>query len=145
MILAFINTVVIGGTGIYPVFCATLFPWSTLWRCLRRSAGAGDINSGGELPQFAVQRRQGQAMNVTCFPGRGQQHSGVHAEGRRRAAGEHAGVTGVPMRGGGRGDGDTAAGVPSHVPPEVHRPVAGRALDVPGCADATCSRHCRTK
>ena len=40
-------------------------------------------------------------------------------------------MLGVPGRVPGRGDGAAAAGVPAPVPRRVHRPVAGRALDVP--------------
>ena len=40
-------------------------------------------------------------------------------------------MLGVPRRVPGRGDGSAAAGVPAPVPRRVHRPVAGRALDVP--------------
>jgi hypothetical protein len=37
----------------------------------------------------------------------------------------------VPGRGVGRGDGEAAPDVPTHVPPAVHRPVAAPPLDVP--------------
>ena len=46
----------------------------------------------------------------------------------RRGGGD---VLGVPGRVPGRGDGAAAAGVPAPVPRRVHRPVVGRALDVP--------------
>ncbi|XP_066320236.1 RING-H2 finger protein ATL30-like [Miscanthus floridulus] len=107
VILVFINTVGIGGTAfvvytlvwgmkaphviimllvcinasIYPVFCVTFFPWSSLGRCLRGvgvlfclpcgrirrawSAAGDDGDSGFDLPEIVVQR-QGQVRNV--FP-----------------------------------------------------------------------------
>ncbi|XP_021315123.1 uncharacterized protein LOC8085592 [Sorghum bicolor] len=112
MILVFINTVVIGGTAsiiytfergikapqvilmffglfnatIYPIFCLTLFPWSSLGRCLCRvgvllclpwgrmrrawsAAAAGDHDGGDSgfgLPEIVVQRQGQQVRNV--FP-----------------------------------------------------------------------------
>jgi hypothetical protein len=115
MILVFINTVDIGGTGylvyayvrgmrtphivlvflvcvhsIYPFFCASLFPWSSLWRCLcgacsqlfclpcRRAhrARTDHIHRGSGLPQFAVQRRRRQDQVMNVLPREGPVHGG---------------------------------------------------------------------
>ncbi|XP_025791650.1 E3 ubiquitin-protein ligase EL5-like [Panicum hallii] len=140
MILAFINTVGVGGTGllvyahvrgmrtpriilavvcvnasIYPVFCASLFPWSALLRCLRGagsqlclpcrrarrawSAGGDDSRGGSDLPQFAVRRRrQGQAV-MTVLPREGPVHGGA------RAVAAAAAIPAYEQRGGALPDG----------------------------------------
>ncbi|KAI4963986.1 hypothetical protein ZWY2020_008531 [Hordeum vulgare] len=146
VVLLFWATVV---ACVYRALCGILLPWSTLRRCLAsvprhlrlRAAGSRAQRRGGgggnALP--ASGRKYTEPVHARAGPGAagawrraggdGVRHPDVRAAGGRR---RRVGVRGVPRGGGEGGRGEAAAGVPAHVPPAVHRPVAAPARDVPG-------------